>query len=223
MFKTELHLHTPEVSVCCDCPAEKIAERYAAAGYRTVTVTDHFTPALLQREGAWSNTVEWFLSGFYKLKELLYGRVSVLLGFELRFEGYANDYLVYGLGESFLRGARDLPRLSRRAACEMIHEAGGMIYAAHPFRNGMTVLDPEGLDGIEIFNAHNHHDSRNELAYAFARRHGLPGIAGSDFHHEWNAPSAGIMTADPIETDSDLLTALREGSYRTFGEIVPIG
>lgn len=223
MFKTELHLHTPAVSPCCDTPAEEIAERYLAAGYHTVVVTDHFTPAVAQREGAWSDTVEWFLSGFQRLKGILEGKITVLFGFELRFDGYANDYLVYGPDDAFLRGARDLPRLSRRAGCELIHEAGGMIFAAHPFRDRMTVLDPEGLDGIEVFNAHNGHDSRNALAYAFAKHHGLPGIAGSDFHHKWNAPSAGIMTPEPIENSRDLLAVLRSGAYRTFGEIVPRG
>ena len=223
MFKTELHLHTPEGSPCSDCPVERIAERYLAAGYQTIVVTDHFTPSLAKREGAWSDTVDRFLSGFRTLKNLLDGSIRVLLGFELRFDGYANDYLVYGLDEAFLRGARDLPFLSRRAGCELIHESGGMIFAAHPFRTNMTVLDPDGLDGIEVFNAHNHHDSRNSLAYAFGRYHNLPGIAGSDFHHEWNFPSAGIMTPDPIESEAELLSILRAGTYRTFGEIVPRG
>ena len=106
---------------------------------------------------------------------------------------------------------------------DLIHESGGMIFAAHPFRDNMTVLDPTGLDGVEVFNAHAGHDSRNELAFAFARHHGLTGIAGSDFHHEWNTPSAGIMTPEPITTNEELLATLRSGTFRTFGEIVPRG
>ena len=221
MFKTELHLHSHEVSACCDYPTEKSAERYLAAGYHTIVITDHLTPATVRRDGSWEDTVTWHASGFEAFRRILAGRINVLYGFELRFDGYANDYLVYGLDSAFLRGARDLPFLSRRAAVELIHESGGMIFAAHPFRDNMTVLDPAGLDGIEVFNAHNHHDSRNELAYAFARRHSLPGIAGSDFHHEWNHPSAGIMSPEPITTNEELLAVLRSGAYRTFGEIVP--
>ena len=223
MFKTELHLHTCEVSSCCDYPTELSVERYLAAGYRTVVVTNHLTPAETRREEGWSRTVDWFMSGYESYCRASGGRLSVLFGIELRFEGYANDYLVYGVDAAFLRGARDLPFLSRRAACEMIHEAGGLIFAAHPFRNGMTVLAPDGLDGIEIFNAHNGHDSRNALAYTFAKQNNLLGIAGSDFHHEWNFPSAGILTPDPIENDRDLLAVLRSGAFRTFGEIVPMG
>ena len=221
MFKTELHVHSNEVSPCCDMPTPDIAERYVAAGYTTITVTDHFTPAFCREDGLWQDRVEHFLSGYRRFREASAGRLFVLLGFELRFEGYANDYLVYGLGADFLRGARELPFVSRREACERIHEAGGMIFQAHPFRNGMTILPPEGLDGIEILNAHNGHDSRNALAYAFAKHHGLRGIAGSDFHHTYNANSAGIMTEDPITSEEELVNILRAGTYRTFGEVVP--
>ena len=221
MFKTEMHLHSHEVSPCCDFATELIAERYFEAGYTTITVTDHFTPAYCRTEGLWEDRVQHFLSGYEAFKKALDGRIHVLFGFELRFDGYANDYLVYGLGADFLRGARELPFLSRREGCERIHEAGGLIYQAHPFRNGITVLSPEGLDGIEVLNAHNKHDSRNELAFAFAKHHALAGIAGSDFHHSFNRPSAGIMTHDPITSESELVDILRAGAYRTFGEVIP--
>ena len=221
MFKTELHLHSHEVSACCDLATEEIAKRYVAAGYTTVVVTDHFTPYFCREEGLWEDRITHFLSGYRAFAEVLDGLVHVLFGFELRFDGYANDYLVYGLGADFLRGARDLPFVSRREACERIHEAGGLIYQAHPFRDRITVMDPVGLDGIEVLNAHNGHDSRNELAFAFAKHHGLPGIAGSDFHHDFNRPSAGIITTDPITTEAELVNILRAGTYRTFGEVIP--
>lgn len=221
MFKTEMHVHTREVSTCCDMPTEQTAIRYIEAGYTTVVITDHFTPSFCREEGLWHDRIEHFLSGHRRFREAADGQLCVLLGFELRFEGYANDYLVYGLGADFLRGARDLPFVSRREACERIHEAGGLIYQAHPFRNGMTILSPEGLDGIEVLNAHSGHDSRNELAYAFAKHHGLRGIAGTDFHHDYHTPSAGIMTEDPITSEDELVNILRAGTYRTFGEVLP--
>ena len=38
MHKTELHLHTKEVSPCCDCPTEVTVERYLAAGGKVICV-----------------------------------------------------------------------------------------------------------------------------------------------------------------------------------------
>lgn len=217
MYKTEMHLHTQAVSACCDCPPEDAAACYLAAGYTTIVVTDHLTPYAVRREGSYSDTVDWFLSGYEALRDCLRDRIHVLFGFELRFDGYANDYLVYGLDAAFLRGNRDLPFLSRRAAIELIHEAGGMIFAAHPFRDGMTVFSPDGIDGVEVFNA-NQHESRNELAFAYARRYALRGIAGTDFHHAYTPPKAGITTPIPITCNEELLAALRDGCYRTFCE-----
>ena len=239
MFKTELHLHTPAVSPCCDIPAEEIAERYLAAGYHTVVVTDHFTPAVTRREGAWSDTVEWFLSGYQRLKELLAGRIHVLFGFELRFDGYANDYLVYGLDAAFLRGARELPSLSRRAGCELIHEAGGMIFAAHPFRTNMTISNTKLLDGVEVFNGTPHTDSRNQFANEWAKCFGLLRTSGSDFHggcfltvngkRTWHpysddeygnhyTISGGILTDEPIRDTEQLKSILRGGDYSLICE-----
>ena len=221
MFKTELHLHTTESSRCCDCPTEITARRYAEAGYTAITVTDHFHPTLPVVGESWEATVERFMSGYEALRRLLDGKIFVLFGFELNLAENRNDYLVYGLGKDFLLENPDLTSLKRSEAVARIHAAGGLIYQAHPFRNRMTVMDPTELDGIEVFNAHNGHDSRNELAYAFARRYNLPGIAGTDYHHLFNAPSAGILTNLPILTEAHLVAALREGDYRTFGEVVP--
>ena len=223
MFKTELHLHSTEVSRCCDCPTEISARRYAEAGYTTVTVTDHLNPAFRREGEAWEACVLRLMSGYETFRRLLAGRVHVLFGFELRLAENDNDYLVFGLGRDFLLENPDLMLLNLPSAAKRIHEAGGLIYQAHPFRNRMTVTDPKDLDGVEIFNAHNGHDSRNELAYAFARHHGLAGIAGSDYHHLCNAPSAGILTEAPITCEEELLSILREGKYRTFGEIAPRG
>lgn len=35
---------------------------------------------------------------------------------------------------------------------------------AHPFRNGLKIVDPKHLDGIETYNGNPRHDSRNEIA-----------------------------------------------------------
>ena len=221
MFKTEMHMHTFESSPCCDLPSEQIAEKYLAAGYTTLVVTDHYTPGLCQSCEDVHARVAKHTAGYRRMRELLDGCIHVLYGFELRFEGANNDYLVYGLDPEFLIAHPSICTLSRREAIDRIHTFGGLIYQAHPFRDHMTVLDPAGLDGIEVFNAHNHHDSRNYLAYAFAKQNGLPGVAGTDLHHSYHSASAGIITPEPITTTEELVAALRSGSYRTFGEIVP--
>ncbi len=221
MFKTELHLHTNGVSSCCDCPAEVAIERYLAAGYRTLVVTDHYHSYYLSQFPSHEEAVAHFVSGAERYRTLADGRMTVLSAIELRLDENCNDYLVYGVTPEFLSATPELTHLRRREAFAKLHEAGALIFQAHPFRNRMTVLPPDGLDGVEVFNAHNGHDSRNSLAYAYANLYGLAGIAGTDFHHLFNQPTAGILSDASIPDMPTLLTVLREKKYHTFGEIAP--
>lgn len=66
------------------------------------------------------------MKGFKSAKEAANGRINILLGMELRFDSDSdpNDYLVYGVEESFLRDNKDLlnmnissfPRLREKTA-----------------------------------------------------------------------------------------------------------
>ena len=56
------------------------------------------------------------------------------------------------------------------------------MYQAHPYRKNAKPLDIRYLDGIEAFNVHPKHNSRNYLAVRFAKENGLAMIAGSDCH-----------------------------------------
>ena len=221
-YATELHAHTCLVSPCADLPLEDAVQRYAESGYHTVVVTDHYCDYVIDNAGdTWEQVVTHYVSGYKAMKEMAKGKFNVLLGCELRFVGSMNDYLVLGMDEEFLLAHPELHKMSLPSFSQFARENGLLLIQAHPFRNGMTVADPKGLDGIEIFNAHNTHDSRNYLAYALAKKEGLCGIAGSDFHHPYHWPAAGIMTEDPILSEKELLDILRAGTFRTFGEIIP--
>ncbi len=219
MYKTELHLHS-RVSVCCDCPPEIGGAKYREAGYRTVVVTDHMSPYFCHtKEGSWEELVRHYFSGADLYRPYMDG-ITILTGMELRLPGSHNDYLVYGLTPDFLLAHRDLCDLDLHQTTALVHEAGGLIYQAHPFRDRMMIVNPEELDGIEVFNGHNRQMSRNPLASLYAEMHGKKGIAGTDFHHEYNVPASGILTEAPILSNADLLAVLKSGDYQAFGEIV---
>jgi predicted metal-dependent phosphoesterase TrpH len=72
-------------------------------------------------------------------------------------------------------------------AIDMIHSQGGLAYLPHMFdyaRAGKHASEAEAAkaDIIEAFNARCMRKEYNELAAAFARKHGIPGAAGSDSH-----------------------------------------
>ncbi|GEM_PF-6863602 len=88
------------------------------------------------------------------------------------------------------------------AAIRMIHEAGGRAVLAHPLAALPTIerlvalldrLQPEGLDGLEVFHKPYPSSTQGDLL-AVAQRRGLLVVAGSDFHgpHHTYGASPGV-------------------------------
>jgi len=82
----------------------------------------------------------------------------------------------------------------------------------------MTVTDPKYLFGIEVRNTHPGHDSRNDIALAWAEKHGLHKIAGSDCHRTEHAGTSAIVTDDQIHDMADLVECLKNDRYTIIGE-----
>ena len=213
-YATELHAHTCLVSPCADLPLEDAVQRYAESGYHTVVVTDHYCDYVIDTAGeTWEQVVAHYVSGYKAMKEMAKGKFDVLLGCELRFVGSMNDYLVLGMDEEFLLAHPDLHKMSLRTFSPFAREHGLLLIQAHPFRKRMVVMDPRLLDGVEVFNGHRKHESKNYLANELANRYGLIKTSGSDFHHPDSVISGGILTDEPITSVSQLIEVLRGGNY----------
>ena len=213
-YKTELHAHTREVSPCADLTAEEVAERYISDGYSTLVVTNHYCNYVIDRlEGDWSEKARYYLAPYRAMKAYAKDRLNVILGCELRFRENYNDYLIFGITEDFLVSNPNLHDMTLKEFSPLAHENGMLIVQAHPFRNGMTVVNPALLDGMETFNGHAGHDSRNPIADAWAKQYGLLRTSGTDFHHPHQGGVAGILTDEPITSSAQLCEILRSGSY----------
>ena len=212
-YKTELHAHTCEVSPCADLTVAEVTERYIAAGYTTLVLTNHYCDYVIDNAGeTWEEKIEHYLSAYHAMKDYAGDRLNILLGCELRFTENFNDYLVFGMTEAFLREYPDLHKMTLKSFSALSRKMGFLLIQAHPFRNRMTVMPPKYLDGIEVFNGHPGHDSRNQLADALARRYGLLRTSGSDFHHVSSVESGGILTDAPVTTMEQLVETLRSGN-----------
>ena len=84
---------------------------------------------------------------------------------------------------------------------------------AHPFRNWMMVIDPRMVDGVEVFNGHFGHDSRNEIANMWAERFNLIKTSGTDFHYITSPANGGIFTEEEITDMAQLIEILKSGNY----------
>ena len=124
-----------------------------------------------------------------------------------------NDYLVYGMTENFIRKNPDIYKLGIEEFSNFLHENNLLIYQAHPFRNWMSVIHPPFLDGIEAFNAHPRHDSRNSISKAWAELYDMRTISGSDAHQPPDLARGGIMTETEITNSAELLDTLKSNNY----------
>ena len=227
-FKTELHCHTATVSACAKGLPGEMAEHYIKLGYDAVVLTEHLSNATFKKatvgdmtEAAWDEKIDYYMQGYHALRAAAGDRLTVIFGCELRRAADGNDFLLYGIDEAFLRAHPDLHTYKVPALRDAVHEVGGMLIQAHPFRNGRRIVDPALLDGIEIFNGGISNENRNDIAAIWAEHFGLLGTAGSDCHRPngYNCLT-GILTDTPVRTGEDLVCHLREGSF-TLAEPLP--
>ena len=219
-FKTELHCHSHTVSDCADITARELVDKYVEGGYTTVVLMEHLNSATFAPGGRYNGTEDWqqkidyYMEGYRALHAAAQGKLNILMGCELCVHDTHTDYLIHGVTESFLRENPDLMTLSKiKYVSKRVHEYGLLLYQAHPFRNGMNVTDPTLLDGIETYNGHPRHDSRNDFAAQWAQHYGLRRICGSDVHGKDDPASTAILTDSPITTREELLVTLREQNY----------
>lgn len=213
-YLTELHAHTSEVSPCSHQTAEQVADRYIAEGYTTVVVANHYCDYTMDPAGeTWEERLSHYLTGYQRMKAHAQGRLIVILGMELRFVESSNDYLVFGMDEEFLRTHPDLHRMNLKSFSALARENGLITVQAHPFRNGMKVMNPDYLDGYEVFNGHFGHDSRNRIALEWCRKFGKIPTSGSDFHDATSLVGGGIITNEPVTSMKQLTEILQSGDY----------
>lgn len=210
----DTHIHTKEASSCSRVYAADIVKRYKELGYDGLVITDHFSASQFSHHGnTYSEQVQKYLSGYRAAKEYEDENFHIILGMELRFLENDNDYLVYGFDEEFVIN-NDLTRYKDPEEFRPVVEENNLIiFQAHPFRIGMTVTDPELLDGVEVYNGHGDHYSRNKIANKWADLHSLRKLSGSDFHGNITLEPGGVYFDEYYTDSKQVAQALREGKY----------
>ncbi len=214
----ETHSHTAESSGCAGATAVQMVDFYKKMGYDGLFVTDH----LISRAGEflspedWRAKIEKQIAGYRKAKE--YGDsigFDVFYGWEYTISPHnGTDLLTYGLDPEWLMEHHEISGLDINEYCDYIHEAGGLISHAHPFRQARYIqfirLLPAKVDAVEVYNA-NRTEFENEQALLFAQNYGLLQTSGSDNHHADHQEFLGGMRFDsPIVSARDFVDRLRE-------------
>lgn len=182
-MKADLHVHSTYSSDGRTTP-QKIIESAADHGLGCVAITDHNS-----------------FKAFYDVKNN--GRIIIVPGEEV--SSSEGHIIALGIDKEIE------PRKSVKETIDLIHAAGGLAFAAHPYRwwSGLGVKNViDDFDGIEALNGRSTRGS-NKKSLALAHRIGKPMSAGSDSHTILSIGDGYVEIPDTCRTWQDVIEALR--------------
>ncbi len=217
MYIYETHAHSSACSKCSVSSAEEFVIAAKEKGYAGIIFTNHFYHGntAVDRNLPWKDFVKAYRNDYIAAKkkgaEL---DIDVLFGFE---EAYApmKEALIYGISPEILSMTPKFRDMSLKEMSDFVRSNGGLIIAAHPFRDFDTLEHPEYFDGIEVYNSRNT-QADNLKAVEFAKQHKLIGISGGDIHDFNLLGTHGIALPHRIRTNQALVLALKSGNFRLF-------
>lgn len=226
LYLYETHLHTSEASACAISTGAEQARRYKESGYAGIIVTDHFfngntsIPAGLP----WDKRVDLFYKGYENAKnEGDKIGLSVFFGWEANYKG--TEFLIYGLDKEWIKQHPDMLNWSVEEQYYYVHEAGGYVVHAHPFRIRSYIkkirLYPEHVDAVETYNAGNNSIEFDKKAVAYAKEHKLPALSGTDAHgfeHGLN----GMGFKKPLNSIQDFIAGVKSNEYSLIVDNRPL-
>lgn len=195
----EIHAHTTRYSACSHMEPMEYIDAAREKGLDGVCITEH--------------------NNFWKEKEFRelcqYGDgLLIINGIEQRCWGAGDelqgDFLVYGCRFHMERPTAD-------QLIDIVHKSGGIVIAAHPFREALGVSEELvyqlDLDALEVYSC-NQEPWQTELAKKTAQKMDIPVIAGSDAHVPELVGYGITEFTVPIRNEHDFVTAIKN---RQFG------
>lgn len=224
-YKYEVHMHTAESSKCGVTPAAEYISHFKELGYDGIIITDHFYHGntAIDRSLPWPEFVTEFCKGYEAAKaEGDKQGFKVFFGWEENHD--CDEYLIYGLDKEWLIAHPELKDADQAETYRIIHEAGGLVVHAHPFRERGYIRDvnihPFQCDAMEACNFGNP-PYQDILAYNFCKQRGKIMTSGTDLHNVNVLPNscAGMVFDEPLESIQDYVRLVKAG--KGFTPLIP--
>lgn len=193
----DTHIHTNKYSSCSSINPTQVVDKALKLGLSGIVLVEHYN--------VWTENEIENLGEATNVNKLL-----ILRGQEVICS--IGHLLVYGYYNKLKEN------LSMEEILRNVHNVGGIVIVAHPFRNGANVVDDPAelrrkfasVDGIEVFSA-NQSDVENNYGKKVWETLGLIGIAGSDAHSIEKVGRFLTLFENPIVDESDLIREIRAG------------
>ena len=185
----DLHMHEKRYSLDSTLALEEIVEIAKKRGLDAICITDHDSMGLREYAEEYSKK-----TGF-----------PIFVGIE--YFSLQGDILAFGIDHY------PEDRISAQEFIDYVHEQGGVVVSAHPFRHNRRGLEGyldilKGVDAIEILNGSTLPDAAM-LAVQYARKYGFAITGGSDCHYPDKVGICATYFPNEIKTMDDLVSAIR--------------
>ncbi len=185
----DLHMHEKNYSLDSFLSLEEMVEIAKKRGLDAICITDHDSMGLREYAAEYSKK-----TGF-----------PIFVGIE--FYSLQGDILAFGIDRY------PEERVSAQEFIDYVHEQGGVVVSAHPFRHNRRGLEDNldtlrGVDAIEILNGSTLADA-TMMAVMYARKYGFAITGGSDCHYPDKVGTCATYFPNEIKTMDDLVNAIR--------------
>lgn len=185
----DLHMHEKRHSLDSFLALEEIVEIAKKRGLDAICITDHDSMELREYAEEYSKK-----TGF-----------PIFVGIE--FFSLQGDILAFGIDHY------PEERVDAQEFIDYVHEQGGVVISAHPFRHNRRGLEGnldilKGVDAIEILNGSTLPDA-TMMAVRYAKKYGFAITGGSDCHYPDKVGICATYFPNEIKTMDDLVAAIR--------------
>ena len=185
----DLHMHEKRYSLDRTLALEEIVEIAKKRGLDAICITDHDSMGLREYAEEYSKK-----TGF-----------PIFVGIE--YFSLQGDILAFGIDHY------PEERISAQEFIDEVHEQGGVVVSAHPFRHNRRGLEGyldilKGVDAIEILNGSTLPDA-TMMAVQYAKKYGFAITGGSDCHYPDKVGICATYFPNEIKTMDDLISAIR--------------
>lgn len=217
-YRYETHCHSAQCSACSKSSAQTLVYAYHKAGYAGLVLTDHFIHGntAVPRDLPWDQQMKRYYDAYLDARAVADPLdFDVIFGIEHAY-GDGKEVLIYGVELDFLLANPDIPQLSLDELVERVHEAGGIVIQAHPYRDRYYVNMAVGprtdiVDGIEVYNACNAPGEDVQTLPLLAQKDFIM-TSGGDIHHDVDhrIGCAGVVLSRRVSSSREFANALKE-------------